>query len=190
MAYYSEDQLVAMGFKRLGRNVKVSDKASIYNCEQIEIGDNSRIDDFCVISGRVEIGRFCHITPMCLVAGGEPGVFLDDFCTLAYGVKVFSQSDDYSGESMVNSLIPKKFKKEFFAPVTLGRHVIVGAGATVFPGVHVAVGCSVGAMALITKSTQPWGIYAGVPARRIKERKQELLQLEKHFLTEIENDSI
>lgn len=190
MAYYSEEQLGAMGFKRLGKNVKISDKASIYNCDQIEIGDNSRIDDFCVVSGRVKIGKYCHITPMCLVAGGDPGVFLDDFCTLAYGVKIFSQSDDYTGESMVNSLIPKKFKKEIFDPVFLGKHVIVGAGSTIFPGVNVATGCSVGAMALLNKSTHAWGIYVGVPARRVKERKKDLLVLEKNFMEEMQNDPV
>ena len=50
MAYYTEEQLNQLGFKYIGENVKISDKASIYNHDQIEIGDNSRIDDFCVIS--------------------------------------------------------------------------------------------------------------------------------------------
>lgn len=190
MAYLTQSQLDVLGFKALGKNVKISDKAAIYNPEQIAIGDNSRIDDFCIVSGKVSIGSFCHITPMCLVAGGTPGITLDDFCTLAYGVKIFSQSDDYSGETMVNSLIPKKFKKELFAAVSLGRQTIVGAGATIMPGVHLAEGCSVGAMALLTKSTQPWGIYAGIPAKRLKERKRDLLQLEQQFLRELKNDPI
>lgn len=190
MAYYSEAQLASMGFRFLGRNVKISDKASIYNADQMEIGDNSRVDDFCVLSGRLSIGAYCHITPMCLVAGGEPGIQFADFCTLAYGVKIFSQSDDYSGETLTNSLIPKKFKKEIYKAVSLGRHVIVGAGSIVFPGVEIAEGCSVGAMTLVNKSTQPWGVYVGNPARRVKERKQDLLELERKFLEEVENDSI
>jgi len=184
MAYLSKEALEAMGFKALGHNVKVSDKASIYNPESIEIGDHSRIDDFCVVSGNVRIGAYCHITPMCLLAGGEPGVDLSDFCTLAYGVKVFSQSDDYSGETMVNSLIPKKFKNEYMAKVRIGRQVVVGAGAVIFPGVDVADGCSIGAMTLVNKSTFSWGIYVGNPARRIKKRKKDLLDLEKQFLQE------
>lgn len=190
MAYYSDADLRSMGFKFLGKNVKISDKASIYNFEQIEINDNSRIDDYCVISGRVVIGKFCHITPMCLIAGGIPGVYLQDFSTLAYGVKVFSQSDDYSGATMVNSLVSKKFKKEVYERVEIGRHVIVGASSVIFPGVVVAEGCSVGAMTLVNKSTDPWGIYVGNPARRIKNRKQDLLSLEKEFLKDYENDSI
>jgi len=184
MAYLKRSELESMGFIHLGENVLISDRASIYNPDQIAIGDNSRIDDFCVISGRVDIGRFNHITPMCLVAGGQPGVYFEDFCTLAYGVKVFSQSDDYSGKSLVNSLVGKEFKNEIFARVSLGRHVIVGAGSIIFPGVDLAEGCSVGAMTLVLKSTKPWGVYVGNPARRIKERKQDLLEMEKKFLDE------
>jgi len=190
MAYLTEKALRTLGFKVLGNNVKVSDRASIYNPETIELGDHSRIDDFCVVSGKVSIGRYCHITPMCLVAGGSPGVTLSDFCTLAYGVKVFAQSDDYSGRTMVNSLVPNKFKDEYLAEVLLERQVIVGAGSVIFPGVTIREGCSIGAMALVNRSTQPWGIYVGNPARRVKDRKNDLLRLEAQFLKEQKNDSI
>jgi acetyltransferase-like isoleucine patch superfamily enzyme len=190
MAYLSAAQLEKLGFRKLGKEVRISDKASIYNPELIDIGDYTRIDDFCVISGRVTFGKYNHITPMCLVAGGEPGIIFDDFCTLAYGVKIFSQSDDYSGATLTNSLIPKKFKNEKFDEVKVGRHVIIGAGATVFPGVVLAEGCSVGAMALVTKSTLAWGVYAGVPAKRVKERKRDLLVLEQQFLDENNDYSV
>lgn len=190
MAYLNQEQLEQMGFRRLGKNVKISDKASIYNPETIEIGDNSRIDDFCIISGKIKISAYCHITPMCLLAGGEKGISLEDFCTLAYGVKIFSQSDDYSGETMVNSLIPKQYKNEKTQKVLLKRQVIVGAGSMIMPGVTVAEGCSIGAMSLINKNTKPWGVYLGIPAIRVKERKKDLLILEKQFLEEKANDRI
>lgn len=190
MGYLNELQLKEIGFRRLGKNVKISDKASIYNPESIELGDYSRIDDFCVISGCVVVGKYCHITPMCLVAGGSPGIYLSDFSTFAYGVKVFAQSDDYSGLTLTNSLIPKKYKSEIFAPVKIGRHVIVGAGSIIFPGVDIEEGCAIGAMTLVNKSTLPWGIYVGNPAKRLKERKQNLLELEKKFLMENPNDPI
>lgn len=184
MAYLTRAALEAKGFRALGVHVKVSDKASIYNPELIEIGDYSRIDDFCLLSGKLSIGAYCHITPMCLLAGGAPGITLSSFCTLAYGVKVFAQSDDYSGETMVNSLVPKDYKNEYFAEVLLERQVIVGAGSIILPGVTIKEGCSVGAMSLVNKSTRSWGIYVGVPARRIKGRKKDLLDLEARFLRE------
>lgn len=189
MAYLSETALNTLGFKSLGKNVKISDKAAIYNPELIEIGDYSRIDDFCIVSGRVVLGRYCHITPMCLIAGGAPGIYMDDYATCAYGVKIFSQSDDYSGETMVNSLIPKQFKKEFFAAVHIKRHVIIGANTVIFPGVTLEEGTSVGAMSLVTKSTQAWWVYTGIPAKPHKVRSQNLLTLEKIFKAN-EYDSI
>jgi len=182
MAYYTQDQLKQLGFKHIGQNVKISDKATIYNCDQIEIGDNSRIDDFCVISGKVKIGRNVHITPFCLVAGGEKGIVFEDFTTIAYGVQVFTQSDDYSGKTMTNSTIPKKYKNEFMKEIILKKYSIVGAGSIIMPGVVLAEGTSIGAMSLVLKSTEPWGIYVGNPAKRLKNRKKDLLELEKKYL--------
>ena len=83
-----------------------------------------------------------------------------------------------------------KYKKEIFRPVTLGKHVIVGANSTILPGVSISEGCSVGAMSLVNKSTDPWGIYFGIPARRIKDRKKNILELEKSFLIERSDDSL
>lgn len=182
MAYLTNNQLKEMGFKSLGIGVKISDRASIYNADQIEIGDYSRIDDFCVVSGKVKIGRNVHITPQCLIAGGQLGLVISDFVALAYGVKVFTQSDDYSGLTMTNSTVPKKYKNEIMAAVEIGRHVIIGAGSVIMPGVQIAEGVSVGANSLVLSSTEDWSIYVGSPAKKIKDRKKDLLELEKHYL--------
>jgi dTDP-4-amino-4,6-dideoxygalactose transaminase len=182
MAYYTSEQLSDMGFKSIGKNVKISDKASIYNHNQIEIGDHSRIDDFCVVSGKITIGRNVHITPMCLVAGGEKGIVIKDFVALAYGTQVFTQSDDYSGETMTNSTVPTRYKNESKKEIVIGKHSIIGAGSIIMPGVILAEGTSVGAMSLVRKSTEPWSIYVGNPAKKIKDRKKDLLKLEKEYL--------
>lgn len=184
MAFLSQEELLSIGFKRLGLGVKISDKAAIYNPDQIEIGDFSRIDDFCVISGKVKLGRNVHIAVFCNVAGGELGVTLDDFSGLAYGCHVFSQSDDYSGKTLTNPTIPTEYKNENKAPVHLKRHVIVGACSVILPGVTIEEGCSVGAMSLVTKSTEPWFVYFGAPAKRLKARKKDLLELEAKYLAE------
>jgi len=182
MPYLSQDALEALGFAALGRNVKISDKASVYDADRICIGDNSRIDDFCVISGKVDIGRNVHIAPYCLVAGGLLGICLEDFTGLAYRVSIFAQSDDYSGGTMTNPTVPHQYKSETKMPVRLGRHVIVGASAVITPGVDVSDGCAIGAMSLVLQATEPWGIYAGVPATLRKPRKKDVLALEAKYL--------
>lgn len=182
MAYYTQEQLKSLGFKSIGKNVKISDKASIYDCERIEIGDNSRIDDFCIVSGFLKIGRNVHITPNCLVAGGIKGIIFEDFTTLAYHVQVFSQSDDYSGRTMTNSTIPEQFKNEYKKEVVIKKYTIVGAGSIIMPGVILEEGTSVGAMSLVLRSTEPWGIYVGNPAKRLKDRSKDLLTLKDQYL--------
>ena len=190
MSYFTEKQLLNFGFKYIGNNVKISDRASIYNFDQIEIGNNSRIDDFCVISGKVKIGQNVHITPQCLVAGGEKGIIFEDFTTIAYQVQVFTQSDDYSGETMTNSTVPKEFKNELKRKVILKKHSIVGAGSIIMPGVVLAEGTSIGAMSLVVESTEPWNIYIGRPAKKHKNRSRALLELEKNYLDKYEKNSI
>jgi galactoside O-acetyltransferase len=76
MAFLSAEQLKQMGFTALGSDVLISEKASIYNAETISIGDHSRIDDFCVLSGRVAIGRNVHIAMFCNVAGGSERAYI------------------------------------------------------------------------------------------------------------------
>ena len=184
MAFLTDFELQKMGFKKLGKNIKISTKASVYNCNDIEIGDNVRIDDFCVISGKVTMGRNVHIAIFCNVAGGEKGIEFGDFSGLAYGCHVFTQSDDYSGATLTNPTVPKKYKNEIKKKISIGKHVIVGSMSIIFPGVTLAEGCAIGAMTVIRKSTEPWGIYHGNPVKRIKERKRDLLTLEEQYLNE------
>ncbi|SHJ72382.1 galactoside O-acetyltransferase [Dethiosulfatibacter aminovorans DSM 17477] len=185
MAFYTRKELEELGFKYIGKNVKISNRASIYNHELISIGDNSRIDDFCVLSGKITIGKNVHIAVYCNMAGGEKGIVMEDFSGLAYGVNVFTQSDDYTGLTLTNPTIPDKYKKETKKPIFINKHVIIGAGSMIFPGVTIEEGCSVGAMSMVTKNTKPWKIYSGIPARPINDRKKDMLDLERQYLEEL-----
>lgn len=60
-SFFSESELKAIGFLKYGKNVLVSRKASIYNPEQMVLGDNIRIDDFCILSGNIKLGSYIHI---------------------------------------------------------------------------------------------------------------------------------
>ena len=182
MSYYTQKEMIKkFPFKKMGKNILISKYASIYDASEIQIGDNVRIDDFCILSGKINIGIYVHVTPMCLIAGGTQGVYLDDYVTLAYGVKIFSQSDDYSGQSMCNSLIDREYKKEICNKVHLQKHVIVGANSVVMPGVTLKEGTAIGAMSLVLNDTKSWSIYVGNPVKKIKNRSKNILRLQKKF---------
>jgi dTDP-4-amino-4,6-dideoxy-D-glucose acyltransferase len=58
---------------------------------------------------------------------------------------------------------------------------VVGAGSIVLPGVTLQEGSAVGALSLVKSDCEAFGLYAGVPARRLGERKRDLLELEQRF---------
>lgn len=177
--YLSDAELRRAGFKSVGRDVKVHDRASLYGVENISLGDFARIDDFAVIiaTGPVTLGRYVSVPNFCFI-GGRHGVELQDFATLAPGVKIFSASDDYSGESLVGPVVPRELTGGTHGLVVLERHVLVGAGSIVLPACRIGEGCSVGALSLVRESLPPWGMYAGVPVRRLRERSRGPLALE------------
>ena len=177
--YLSRDELRRFPFHFLGRNVLLHSRANLINIEAISIGDNSRIDGDVTIlgTGPVEIGRYVHIGAQCYLAGGG-GIVLRDFSGLSQGVRIYSVSDDYSGAHLTNPTVPREFLGLVSERVVLGRHVIVGAGSVILPGVVIEDGCAVGALSLVRRSTEPWGVYSGVPAVRRRERRRDLLELE------------
>lgn len=184
MGLLSREQIEAMGFRRVGENCRLSDRASYYNCANIAIGDNVRIDDFCVLSagaGGIEIGNYVHVAVYTSLIGAGK-ILLADFSNISSRVSIYSSSDDYSGAAMTNPMVPAELTNVVHADVTVGRHAIIGSGSVVLPGVLLDEGVSVGALSLVNRSCAPFGIYAGVPARRIKERKRDLLALEAHLL--------
>jgi acetyltransferase-like isoleucine patch superfamily enzyme len=184
MSFHSNQELADLGLGACGDDVQISTKASIHNAKNIRIGNHVRIDDFCVLSageGGIEIGNFIHVAVFSSLIGAGR-ITLQDFCGLASHTSVYSSNDDYSGVHMTNPTVPQEFTGVTHAPVTIGRHAIVGAGSVVLPDVILEEGVAVGALSLVNRSCQAFGVYAGRPARRIGNRKRDLLELESLFL--------
>lgn len=184
MSYYSPKELIKLGFLSFGKNVQVSKRASIYGADRISIGNSVRIDDFTLLSGAggIRIGSFVHISAYAAIYGGG-GVVIGDYSGMSPRSTIFSESDDFSGESMIHSFFDLEFKPGFkSAPVHLGRFVQLGACTTVLPGCNMSDGTVTGAHSLINKSTLAWSIYMGVPARWVKNRSRAVEEMAKHAI--------
>jgi galactoside O-acetyltransferase len=190
MAWLTDEQMTAMGFTGFGKNVFLSDKASYYNCKNIQIGNNVRVDDFCVLSagvGGITIGNYIHIAVFSsLIGAGQ--IALDDFCNISSRVSIYSSNDDYSGAAMTNPTLPEALTKVHHADVRVGSHVIIGSGVLILPGVVLEEGVAIGALSLVKKDCSAFGIYAGVPARKIAERKRDLLTYSRMLVNFEQND--
>ena len=183
MAWLSREQMKVMGFISIGENVFLSDKASYYNCANISIGSNVRVDDFCVLSAGksgIVLGNYIHIAVYTSIIG-QGRIELNDFSNLSSRVALYSSNDDYSGATLTNPMVPAIYSGVETADVFLAKHVIVGSGSVVLPGVTLHEGAAVGALSLVNKDCERFGIYAGIPAKRIKTRKTDLLELEKRL---------
>ena len=181
MSFYKQEELDKMNFKHLGKNVLISDKCSIYNAGNISIDDNTRIDDFAILSageGGIEIGKYVHIACFATLIG-KGKIKMCDYSGLSSRVAVYSSSDNYDGEWMTNPCLPSNVTNTIHKDVFLGKHVVVGSGSVVLPGVTLGDGCSVGALSLVNKSVEEFKVIVGVPAKVIKDRKRNLLDLEK-----------
>ncbi|MCD4736651.1 MAG: acyltransferase [Bacteroidales bacterium] len=183
-SFYSEIEIKEIGFKSVGKNVKISRFARFYEVEKISLGDNIRIDDFCILSGNITIGSFVHIGAYTALYG-KYGIIMENFSGLSSRVTVFSVTDNYSGEALTGPCIPKKFRKIEYGLVELKKHSLVGTNSVLLPNSKLLMGATIGAMSLVKGIIPQWTIYAGVPARFMKKRNSTtIMKYEKELVKE------
>ena len=183
-SFYSQDELSQIGFSLCGDNVQISRYARIYGASNIKIGNSVRIDDFCILSGNIDIGNHVHIAAYDALFGGSAGIQIHDYCGISSRSAIYAASDDYSGEHMTNPTIDIKYRSVTEKKVILQKHVLIGTMTTILPGVVIGEGTAVGSMSLVNRSLDPWGIYVGVPCRYLKNRSRNLLDLEHKLMTD------
>jgi acetyltransferase-like isoleucine patch superfamily enzyme len=161
--------------KSVGTDVRISPNAEIRRPQLVSIGNHVAIDTAC-ISTAAEIGDYVHIGPYVTVVGGPDAHFtMGRFIALAAGVRVICGSDRFIGEGLMGpASIPDEYKDRMtLAPVVIEDFASAGTNAVIMPGVTLAQGSVVGACSLLTRSTEPWTMYGGVPARPLKRRPHE-----------------
>lgn len=159
--------------------------------ENISIGNNVRIDAFTtIISSKKEkiiIGSNVHIGAYCYLSGNY-GIEMDNYSAISQGVKIYTNNDDYSGNSLTSSCIPDKYKKIIFGKVRLKKYVIIGSGSIVMPNITLEEGVAVGALSFVNKNLKEWAIYFGCPIKFLKQRSKKMLDLEKDFEKSLNKD--
>ena len=171
--FFDVEELKEIGFSEVGENIQISRKSSFYKISG-RIGDNVRIDDFCIFKGHVDIGSYVHVAAYCSVSGAFAKVELHDFCTLSNRVSIFTGSDNYAADTLNNSQVPGELTSITKGPVTIGKAVLVGAHSVVLPGVTIGDAGSVGALAIVTKSIPPGGMARSAAVAVQHDRKRDV----------------
>lgn len=123
------------------------------------IGENTNIWQYCVILPGAIIGNNCNICSHCFIEGQ---VTIGDNVTIKNGVQIWDGmriSDEvFIGPNVTfcNDRYPKSRNKHWqLEPVIIEKGAIIGANATILPGVVIGAGSIIGAGAVITKNIKP-----------------------------------
>jgi galactoside O-acetyltransferase len=182
MSFYTVQELEVLGLKHFGKNVQISRYSRIYNANNIVIGNNVRIDDFCLLSASIDkpfiIEDYIHISAGACIYGAA-GIHIKSFSNISVGVKVFTMSDSFCGNYLVGPTVPKEYRNVIESPLLIEKHTVIGANSVVLPGITIGEGVAIGANSLVNKDCEEWTIYVGTPLRKLKERERKVLELEK-----------
>jgi acetyltransferase-like isoleucine patch superfamily enzyme len=160
---------------KTGVDVRISDKAEINTNRTISIGNHVSIDSWVYISTHLFMGDYIHVAPHVSVIGGDAGtLYMDHFSNIGSGSKIVVVSDDFT-QGMVNPIVPVQYRRLIGHAIRLRRYATIGVNCVVLPGCDMAEGSVLGAGSVLTRPTEPWGIYVGSPAKRIGTRDKELI---------------
>lgn len=179
--YFSENELFKKGIT-FGSNVFVH-RSVIFFGNNVELGHDVRIDCFSLITSdeKVKIGNNVHLAPGVYIFG-TAGVEIGSYCGISSRCVIYSTSDDYSGGYMTNPTLPNEFRNVKAAAVRLNKHVIIGSGSVIMPGVTINAGASIGALSYVNKNIPEYMIVSGNPLRKIGYRnKSKLKSLEESY---------
>lgn len=170
-------------FKEIGHDVRIYEPVSIIKPEMITLASHIIISEFAYINGGLGtfIGNHIHIAAHTSISGG--GYFvMEDFAALAAGCRVITGSGLFNGEGLTNPTLPKEFQTIYRSFVIMKKHSIIATNVVVHPGVVIGEGTVVGSGSVVTKDLDPWSIYRGAPAKKVRERdSMKILGLEKEL---------
>lgn len=175
-SFYTEEELSELGLKSYGKKVLISRKCSIYGANHISIGDNVRIDDFCILSGNITLGSHIHISAYVALYGAK-GIEFEDYTGISPRSTIYSAMDDFSGEYLIGPVNPTEKTNVKGGKVTVKKYSQIGANCIIFPDLTIEEGSVIGSMSLVNRSTSPWTINVGIPISKSWQRKKDLIKL-------------
>jgi len=160
-------------YKKKFPTCTLSDEVVIYSnaaCSNSSFLEHSRIGKNTKI-GHSSVGRFSSIGPNCTITHTKIGAF----CSISWNVTINARNHDYSHITTHAFPYVKRFgivKKDTISynEVIIGNDVWIGTGTIILPGVTIGNGAVIGAGSVVTKNIEEYSIYAGNPARKIRDR--------------------
>lgn len=150
-----------LGF--MASNVFIDQGVFFANPKNISLDEFCYIDKSVMLMARsVKIGKRVHIAPNVFISGG--GDFeIDDYACIATGSSIITSTEVLKGGARCSGPMVKPEQRNVLrGKVIIKKDAFVGANVTVLPNVVMEEGSVAAAGITLSKSTKPWGIYAGL----------------------------
>lgn len=165
-------------FKEHGDNCLISKTARIIGGKQILIGNSVRIDNGSIVSTWSEYGGE-HYTPQLNIGDG---VHISDYCHISCINSITIENNVLLGKKvLINdnahgitdnyshlNIPPEKRPLSSKGKIHISENVWIGEGASILAGVTIGQGSIIGTNAVVTKDIPPYSIAVGIPAKVIK----------------------
>lgn len=173
-----EDDLTEQPFMQMGEDVRISPQAVIKNRNLVYLGSHIAIEGFTVITTAADIGDYVHISYHVTVLGGANAHLTMEFNShLAAGARLICAGDEHRGVGLVSPVVPSEYRDNIISkPIVLRAMATVGTNAVIMPGVEIGEGAVVGANSFVSHDIPAWEVWAGTPARKIKDRPFERMK--------------
>ena len=128
---------------------------SLSDCQSKDIGEGTRIWQYCVVLSGAKIGRNCNICSHCFI---ENDVVIGDNVTIKNGVYLYDgmvvEDNCFIGQNATfcNDKYPKSKNADWkLEKIVIKKGATIGANSTILPGVTIGQNAMIGAGSIITK---------------------------------------
>lgn len=151
---------------RFGKNPYIGRTVYLWAKHMIVTGDNFYIGKFSLIECDAEIGDNVMLANRVALVGR----FDHNFTEIGVPIRLASKirDKDYNWKGLNEKII-------------IGDDVWIGYGAIILSGVKIGQGCIIAAGSVVTRDVEPFSIYAGNPARKIKDRFEREADRDEHI---------
>lgn len=162
----------SLGKVSIGKKAKI-ERGAVINLRHggsLHTGVGFRIRSGAMIipyGGSITIGDNFSINPYSILYG-HGGLTIGDNVRIAAGCVVIPANHAIEDRSR-----PIRLQGLSKVGIRIGDDVWIGANVTVLDGASIAKGCVIAAGSVLRGETEPYGIYAGVPARKIRFRQSD-----------------
>lgn len=145
------------------------DPIVVLHPERCFVDDSARIDSFVKLecAGGMFIGKTVHIASFCHLGIGGGRLYLEDGSSFASGVKIVTGSNLYGKDRSCSAVDPTGVIGKSF--VIVRHNAVVFAGAIILPGVTIGRNSVVAAGSVVRCDVPDFEVWAGAPARKVKD---------------------